>query len=63
MRLSANPGDAGYIAYRALIRRGVIPVVTADGVEVERCVTADTKRGVATIFDVDRLYGKAQCKP
>ena len=76
MRLSVNPGDRGYKAFRGL-PRNVTPLVFLDGKEVHGCVTVDTKRGHVLAFDRDekgdikvnskrgvarmaRLYGKVE---
>lgn len=37
-------------AYRTLSRRGLIPVVTVDGVEVKCIMTADTKRSAVIVI-------------
>jgi hypothetical protein len=50
MRLSANPSDPGYRAYRAL-PRCIVPVVYLDGVELSKVVVVDTKRGCVVVED------------
>lgn len=59
MRLSAYRDDIGFKALKISQRYGARAVVTVDGAEVRHCVTADTKRGIAVVYDVDRL-GRAQ---
>lgn len=52
MRLSVNPQDRGYRTYRALPKR-VLAVVTVNGAEIPRCVTADDRLGYAVAIEAD----------
>lgn len=53
MRFSAYEGDRGYRHYRAVRKRGLRVLVRLDGVLVDHCVMADTKRGVVVCDEVD----------
>lgn len=52
MRFSARKDDPGYRNYRKAFRRASI-VVRVDGAVVGNCFTADTKRGLAVVADLN----------
>lgn len=53
MRLSADRNDPGYRAYMALGRRRNLVRIMVDGKEIKHCITADSKRGRALVYEVD----------
>lgn len=59
MRLSANSDDPGHPAWRAMKRRGILPIVTVGGAIIRQCVTVDTKRGIVVANDLND-QGNAQ---
>lgn len=59
MRPSAHNEDPGYKAYRALSQRGIAAMITVNGLPVRHCITADTKRGIAVVSDLDD-FGRVQ---
>lgn len=59
MRLSVNSDAPGYKAYRALSRHGAVALITVNGLPVRHCITADTKRRIAVVADLDE-QGKLQ---
>ena len=48
MRISVNPSDAGYSAFRIL--RSKPFVVFVDDIEIKNCITIDTKRGYVLAY-------------
>lgn len=50
MRISTDPSDPGYRAYRTL-PECVTPVIYVDGEKMSEVVTADTKRGCVVVAD------------
>jgi len=53
MRLSCNPDDPGYAAWRALRRRGLTVDITVDGCPIKGCFSVDTKRRLVVAIDPD----------
>lgn len=55
MRLSIDSDDPGHAVWRGMKRAGVasMVVVAVNGLPIRQCVTADTKRGIAVVADLD----------
>lgn len=62
MRLSADSEDPGYAEYHHALARGQRPVITLDGEEVRRCITADEEEGFVLACVLD-LKGNLQVDP
>lgn len=52
MRISSQSSDPGHKAFLAARRHGKV-VVRVDGEVLADCVTADTKRGCAVVYERD----------
>ncbi|MDR2213953.1 MAG: hypothetical protein LBE21_10065 [Pseudomonadales bacterium] len=53
MRLCSEEGKPGYREWRAIRKRGLVPITRLNGQLVAGCVTVDTKLGSVTVIEFD----------